>query len=144
MPITAAQSAPGNRIKFNNNESDVIDRLTGESGNRYLVLGNPDDPNAGLRIVNEAYVGEHDETEYVSTIAEARDPDSEYNNKPDTAELDRFRQWEAQQRSAKDAVQTAPPAEVYGNPDKADNNPTDPTDPTPGQTTTTAPVPPAA
>lgn len=125
MGLDPAQSAPGNRVKFNGQESDVTDRIVGESGNRYLLLANPDDANAGLRVINESYVIEHADSEHVSTTAAAKDPEvaaaaAEAESKEE--ELAEFRAWKAEQ----DASPGIPGALA---PDTT-NNPTVPTGPT--------------
>lgn len=111
MGLDPAQTAPGNRVKFNGQESDVADRLIGESGNRYLLLANPDDANAGLRIVNESYVIDHADSEYVSTTAAAKDPEvlaaaAEAESKEE--ELQEFRAWKAEQDTNNPTGPTVP------------------------------------
>lgn len=109
MPLDPQQVAPGNRIKYNNQESDVVDRLRGESGNTYIVLANPEDANAGLRFVSESHVIDDDNSEFVSTTAEAKDPErakaaeAKAQQDKDLAEFDQnradFLKWQESQRA---------------------------------------------
>lgn len=115
MPLDQQQVAPGNRIKYSDQESDVVDRVSGASGNRYLLLANPDNPLAGLRVVSESVVMDDDNSEFVSTTAEAKDPErakqaeADAQREKDLAEFDQnradFVKWQESQRTP---VQTEP------------------------------------
>lgn len=126
MPIDPPNAAPGNRINFAGVEYDVIDRVSGESGNRYVLLADTVHTYDSLAVFNEAYVIEHAESSHVSTTAQAKDPEvaaaaAEAESKEE--ELNEFRAWKAEQDAAAPA-------------------PTDPTAPTenPGATTPTTTV----
>lgn len=107
MSLDPQQAGPGNRIKYNNAETDVVDRVTGESGNKYVVLSDPD--TGALSFVGESTVIDDDNSEFVSTTAEAKDPErakqaeAQAQKDRDIAEFDaqrsEFLKWQESQRT---------------------------------------------